>query len=478
MRRLVPLLVLPAVSAACLPSVAGATSYSVTNTADSGGGSLRAAVVEANGHAGEDEVQIEISGTITLASELPHIQEDLSILGPGPDNLTVRRAALAAPFRILEFLPGADGSLTGLTVSGGIAGRGGGISGEGGSLTLTRVAVVGNEATEAFVGSAVPDGGGIYSLGPLTLSESTVSGNRAIATEGLLETKARGGGIFAGGALTIDRSTISGNSALAEGGTAPEAAGGGILASSFAQLTSVTLNGNLASATQAFGSNLHIQGSGLVRNSIVSAPGGNTESCSGFPASSGGFNLDEDESCGFEEATDLAAVTAGLDPVLRDNGGPTETHALLAGSPALDRGSAFGSAIDQRGLPRPSDFASIGNVEGGDGSDIGAFELQAPPPVLVTSAPADTQPPNTRIVLAPPRITYKRIGKFRFASTEPQSSFQCKLDNRRWRGCRNPYKRKVSAGAKHVFKVRAIDRFGNVDPTPARFGWRVKAIEV
>ncbi|HEU4599162.1 MAG TPA: choice-of-anchor Q domain-containing protein, partial [Solirubrobacterales bacterium] len=388
---------------ACLPPVAGASSYSVTNTSDSGEGSLRAAIAAANGHSGEDGVQIEVSGTIALATELPSIQEDLGIVGPGADNLTVRRSSSAAPFRIFEFLAAADGSLTGLTVADGIAATGGGISNESGSLTLTRVAVVGNEATQAFLSSVLPDGGGIYSLGPLTLSESVVSGNRATASEGIFETKARGGGIFALGELTIDRSTvsgnvaeaitedgeifsrgggiyaaqvkianstISGNSALAEGGTAPEALGGGFLATGFGHLTSVTVTGNSASATQAAGANLHLQTSGLLRNSIVSAPGGSTESCSGFPGGSGGFNLDEDGSCGLETATDLAEVVAGLDPLLKLNGGPTPTHALLAGSPALDRGSAFGSPIDQRGLPRPSDFASIGNAEGGDGSDI------------------------------------------------------------------------------------------------------------
>jgi hypothetical protein len=58
---------------------------------------------------------------------------------------------------------------------------------------------------------------------------------------------------------------------------------------------------------------------------------------------------------------------------LQSNGGLTPTHALGTGSPAIDAGAAFGLTTDQRGQPRPSDFAALANA--GDGSDIGAFEL-------------------------------------------------------------------------------------------------------
>jgi hypothetical protein len=61
---------------------------------------------------------------------------------------------------------------------------------------------------------------------------------------------------------------------------------------------------------------------------------------------------------------------------LQNNGGPTPTEALPASSPAVDKGAAFGLTSDQRGVLRPIDFPSIPNTAGGDGSDIGAFELQ------------------------------------------------------------------------------------------------------
>ena len=518
MRRF--LVLVAVLAAACCAQAASATalSYPVTSKADTEGkGTLRASIKEANAHAGADSIPIEITGQIELASALPAVLDDVTITGPGTDLLSVERA-VSSPFRIF-FISGADATISNLTVSGGVESVGGGILNSGGNLTLTRVAVTGNEVRVDSSGTALATGGGIFSSTPLTLRESIVRGNRAVA-RGAGESVASGGGVEAGAAVTVERSTISENSAqaLAEGGSRAVAEGGGlwlengpvtieestisdnaILASEgvaetvargagirteTATFTGSTIAGNQtlisAGATISFSSGANLQASSaVVRDTIVADPLGNAESCSGG-FTSGGFNLDEDGSCELDQATDLASVAAGLDPLLRDNGGPTPTHALLEGSPAIDRGNSFGFGIDQRGLPRPSDFAAISNTEDGDGSDIGAFERQVPPappggPVLVVANPSDTTPPETRIISGPPRDTFKHEAKFRFASTEAQSSFQCRLDRKKWRGCRNPFKRGVQPG-KHVFKVRAIDRFGNVDPTPARFGWRVKPL--
>jgi hypothetical protein len=281
---------------------------------------------------------------------------------------------------------------------------------------------------------------------------------------------------------TIRLSTISGNSARAEdGGTLTRAEGGGVDAHG-GSIEGSTLTGNSATSSgEAYGANVDSFFTTAFRDSIVSRPLGDAESCDGTTEIvSGGFNLDEDGSCGLAKSSDLAGVAAGLDPVLADNGGPTPTHALLTGSIAIDRGNSFGASTDQRGLPRPSDFPSISNKEGGDGSDIGAFELQvpssgAPNPILVSAERGDTTPPRTRIVSGPARVGYERGAKFRFVSSEGQSTFQCKLDKRRWKRCRSPYKVSVRPG-KHLLKVRAIDRFGNADATPARFSWRVKPL--
>ena len=77
----------------------------------------------------------------------------------------------------------------------------------------------------------------------------------------------------------------------------------------------------------------------------------------------------------------LAAQGSPIDPKigrLQNNGGPTPTMALLSGSPAIDRGVNNGLMTDQRGAPRPFDFAALTNASGGDASDIGAFEWGSP----------------------------------------------------------------------------------------------------
>jgi len=522
--RLVRLLLLLAAVLAAVLLPAGsalALSYPVTSTTDSDAkGTLRASIKEANAHTGADSIPIEVTGTIELGSALQVLFDPVSIIGPGADQLEVRRAG-PSDFEVFGFTTDANpSSLTGLTVSNGHAAYGAGIRNSEGSLTLTGVVVRGNEAAVEG-GTQGAEGGGIYSDGPLTLRETVVSGNAARASDGSALTKALGGGVVASTMLTMEASTISGNVAEAGGdGTVTTAQGGGLLAGTEAAITRSTISGNAVvaegaapqiraqgggiqtyeatiaastlagnsatSAGLALGANLHSVLSTSVRGTLVADPLGGAGSCSGGgpPGSeqifSEGFNLDEDGSCEFGESSDLVGVAAGLDPVLRDNGGPTPTHALLAGSIAIDRGNSFGDTTDQRGLPRPSDFPDVSNKEGGDGSDIGAFELQVPapkqgPPVFVSEVPADRTPPNTRILSGPPRNTFKPRAKFRFASTEPQSHFQCKLDKRKWKACTSPFKRSVKPG-KHLFKVRAIDRFGNVDPTPARFGWRVKPI--
>src|SRR3989442_4403300 len=98
---------------------------------------------------------------------------------------------------------------------------------------------------------------------------------------------------------------------------------------------------------------------------------------------SDGYTLSSDDGGGLLTATGAQINTDPMLGPLQDNGGPTFTHALLAGSPAIDQGKrdtipALASNTDQRGFPRPVDFPAIANAAGGDGSDIGAFEVQNP----------------------------------------------------------------------------------------------------
>jgi hypothetical protein len=519
------LVLLAALAAVLLPAAsAAALSYPVTSTGDSDSkGTLRGSIEEAEAHMGADTIPIEVTGTIGLGSALPGIGDDVTIAGPGAGSLTIAREESADPSSVLQFF-GATATVSGITVRGGKAITGAGILNGSGDLTLIRVRVIGNEAVTE--GGGTVGGGGIFSNGTLTLRESVISDNLARAAGGS-ENVAAGGGIESEGILFVERSTIAGNLAEAqgEGEAKAEAIGGGLatapsigstiieestvsdnfvlaanatdlaisrgggIGGSAVNLTGSTIaeNGVELDAATALvrnvaGDNLAVSGAGIVRNTLVAAPRGEGESCASALVS-GGFNLDEDGSCGLAKSSDLVGVAAGLDSVLKDNGGPTPTHALLSGSIAIDRGNSFGSSVDQRNLPRPSDFPEISNKEGGDGSDIGAFELQVPPddgppspaPILVGTEPGDRTPPQTRIVSGPARIGYERKAKFRFASNEAQSSFKCKLDKKKWKTCRSPYKLKVAPG-KHLFKVRAIDRFGNADATPARFSWRVKPL--
>jgi CSLREA domain-containing protein len=86
---------------------------------------------------------------------------------------------------------------------------------------------------------------------------------------------------------------------------------------------------------------------------------------------------------------------------------------------------------------------------------------------------ADTTPPDTKIVKAPPKKTHKTTVKLKFTATEAGSTFQCKLDRKPYKPCRSPKTYKKLKPGKHVFKVRAVDKAGNVDPTPAKRAFKI-----
>jgi DNA-binding beta-propeller fold protein YncE len=86
---------------------------------------------------------------------------------------------------------------------------------------------------------------------------------------------------------------------------------------------------------------------------------------------------------------------------------------------------------------------------------------------------ADTDPPETTITKKPKKKTKKRKARFKFASDEPGSTFQCKLDKKDFKPCDPAEKFKVKR-RKHKLRVRAVDAAGNVDPTPAKHKWKVK----
>lgn len=291
-----------------------------------------------------------------------------------------------------------DGTIifTDSAINNNVANRSGGIQNNG-TMTLMNSTVDGNAGQLLY--------GGIYNGSILTLTNSTVSGNRVL---NITQTTADGGGIFNLGTLMIANSTISNNTAYRGGGinnngginndrgrlTAINSTisgnqateGGGIYTvGGVVSLTNTTVAFN--SANSAGGGILHVGNANGVfsaRNTLIA---NNTAGSSTVPSdfkgilTSQGYNL-----IGNTNDTIITETTTGnllntnplIDPVLRNNGGLTRTHALRINSPAIDKGSLVtGMTTDQRGLPRPFNFPSIPNAGGGNGSDIGAFERQA-----------------------------------------------------------------------------------------------------
>lgn len=227
-----------------------------------------------------------------------------------------------------------------------------------GTLVIAGSTIHGNQA--AYTGA-------IGNSGTLTIAGSTISGSQAFGDEA--EDLTGAGAIYnTTGTLTMVNSTISGN--------ATNGRGGGI----WNEGGRVTLN-NLTIANNSSGSGGGIANTAALSltNTIVAANiGGSAPDCSGT-LTSGGYNLVQQlEGCAI--AGNTTGNRLGVAPLLgplMNNGGPTRTHALAPGSPALDagtRGQANACApTDQRGFARPSD---------GDGNDkascdIGAFESQA-----------------------------------------------------------------------------------------------------
>jgi hypothetical protein len=238
---------------------------------------------------------------------------------------------------------------------------------------------------ESFINGnlAHASGGGFYNAGTLTLTKNNVNGNQA---------GSHGGGIENTGTITVTDSTISNNSAAFSGGGVSNAGSdiGGDPRGT-ATLANSTISGNTGGGIGTGGglSMLNVTiasntGRGLltspfsgetVRNTIIAAnSGGDCQIGPGLISE--GNNLDSDGTCTLNGPGDISSVNPLLEP-LADNGGPTQTHALLAGSPAIDTAdNAACLPTDQRSAERPRD----GNADGLAVCDIGAFELEGPPP--------------------------------------------------------------------------------------------------
>ena len=158
---------------------------------------------------------------------------------------------------------------------------------------------------------------------------------------------------------------------------------------------------------------------------------------------SGGYNVENDTTCGFTSGTDRQNADPLLEP-LAFNGGPTRTHAIPLGSPAVDTGDPQCPFADQRGFSRPL----------GRGCDSGAFEA------------VDQTVPETRIDSAPPAPSTDHTPTFTFSSDKPGSRFVCSLDSGPFEDCASPFTTPRLDAGSHTFAVYAIDTAGRADLTP------------
>lgn len=362
--------------------VAHAASFTVNTTADTddsnkgngvcadstGACSLRAAISEANALVGADTITIP-AGVYTLA--LPGAGEQFNVTGDldiRNGNLSLVGASAATTIiqagttggssgngidRVLEVIGGVTVNISGVTLRHGQSGSGAagaGLSVSSGGTVILDECIIADNYSPSPLG-----GGGIFlAAGSLTVNNSTVSGNvNTTKGGGLFSDNDPGGG---GGSVIVNNSTFSANSS---------GQGGAIATDGPLTISSSTFYGNTATS----GGGIYNNGSTVtLQNSIIAASTGGA--CFGFAGTSTN-NLVSDATCG----TAANAVT-NFDTALASNGGPTPTHALLAGSNAINAGvascpdnTATPLARDQRNYARPA----------GAACDIGAFEANSAP---------------------------------------------------------------------------------------------------
>jgi hypothetical protein len=381
-------------SFACALTIpAQAATITVTNINDNGPGSLRQALAISNN--GDTIDATGISGVITLTTGELLLDNSVTINGAGADVLAVDGNAASSVFHVTAIGSVTISSFTIRNGQGGKNGFGGGIvNGAGATSTITNSMLSGN--TAGF-------GAGTYNAGTLTIVNSTVSGNMGSDIKG----GSRGGAAYNEGMLTIVNSTVSDNIATVAAGvyntgntvTITNSTFSGNSAVDYAgvsfnlgvlQIANSTLSGNSAPLLASGVVNL---GTLRIGNTILNRGGSaaNIYNNGGGTVTSLGYNLSSDDGSGYLTGPGDQIFTDPVLGPLQDNGGPTFTHELLPGSPAIDAGDPNFTPppfFDQRG----PGFNRVVNGR----IDKGSFEVQGP-----TSTPTPTLTPTPTATATP-----------------------------------------------------------------------------
>ena len=308
----------PTIPSVLKPNADIADPVVVANTNDDGIGSLRWVLRYATG--GETiRFAAGLAGqTIALDSAL-RIDVPVTIEGPSARGITIDGKGKTRVIYVIIADPLAQVFLRNLAITGGNAG----------DYVAGAIQVSGLDAQ-------------------LTLENTTVRNNAGA-----------GGTVIYGGSLMLLNSTVSGNTSSSYLGSTYGAVQGKRV-----ELINSTITNNSHNGVGAF------SGGVLLKNSIISNhPGKNCVPGENTIYVRAGANISDDETCG--GPTEIMIGNPEIGP-LADNGGPTQTHALLAGSPAINAGNDCSLTVDQRYVPRSAPC------------DIGAYEFTTPTSVTLT----------------------------------------------------------------------------------------------
>ena len=359
------------------PEAASAATHTVTSLNDSGAGTLRNLIAAAGSG---DTINFGVTGTINLTSGELLINKNLDIYGPSGGGVTIQRSLAGGTpnFRIFNILSGNTVNILFLTIANGnVIGGGGGVQ-TAGSTTLFNCTFSNNKATTGA-------GGGLAASGVATVSGCSFWNN---------STTISGGGIYNDAAMNVNNSTFYGNS--------PE---GIVNGAGNLDLNHCTIYAN---SNSVWNSQLIQTALITLKNTIIA---GKTDplgiDVSG-PMVSEGFNIigqtnNPQATIAWQSTDQVGSAAAPFDPLLgplQNNGGISPNMAPLPGSPAIDRGTSGGLATDQRVFLRPFDLPWVANAAGGDGSDIGAVELNATNRIVTTLADAGSNSLRLTIIAA------------------------------------------------------------------------------